>query len=214
MSNGYWTGVRLCDLLERAGVKPGSKSVVFYSADNFADSIPLESALEPETIIAYALNGELLPQSHGAPARLVVPDRYGYKNVKWIERIEVVPEEYRGRWQELGWSPTAIVKTMSRIDTVQRQGDQLLVAGVAFAGDRSLSRVQVRADEGEWVDAALHIPAITTRTWVQWRAYLPARGARQVTARAWDGTGAAQMVDRLPSFPDGASGLHTVAVES
>jgi DMSO/TMAO reductase YedYZ molybdopterin-dependent catalytic subunit len=74
--------VRLKDLLERARLSPGVKDIALFAADGYSDSIPLEKALEPTTLVAYGMNDELLPDSNGAPARLIVPGIYGMKNVK------------------------------------------------------------------------------------------------------------------------------------
>ena len=210
MSNGFWSGVRLRELLGMAQVKAGAQTVVFHARDAFADSIPIESAQMPETLIAYALNGELLNIAHGAPARLIVPDRYGFKNVKWVDAIEVLDVPYQGRWQTLGWSNDALVKTTARIDRLKRYGASWLVVGVAFAGARGISRVQVRADDGAWLDAQLHVPPLSPLTWLQWRVVADFSSAKQVSARAWDGSGRPQIETPASAFPDGASGLHVV----
>ncbi|MGB8644302.1 MAG: molybdopterin-dependent oxidoreductase [Anaerolineae bacterium] len=213
LSNTCWSGVRLANLLARAGVEPGAQSVVCYARDAFADSIPFDLAQHPETLIAYAMNGVLLTPIHGAPARLVVPGLYGFKNVKWVERIEVLDRPYRGRWQELGWSEEAIVKTTSRIDTIQRTGNQLTIAGVAFAGVRGIRSVEVRLDDGEWLTAQLHTPPLSSLAWVQWCIAPQVATTRKIAVRAWDGANQLQLADRSEPYPNGASGWHTVEGE-
>src|SRR5438034_4065832 len=94
MSNALWEGVRLKDLLERAEVKTGAVKVVFYAVDDYSDSIHLDKALEPTTLLAVRMNGATLPQSHGFPARMLVPGFYGMKHCKWVNRIEVVKDNY------------------------------------------------------------------------------------------------------------------------
>ena len=205
-------GRALRELLTRVQLKAGAQTVVFHARDAFSDSIPIETALLPETLIAYALNGELLNSAHGAPARLIVPGRYGFKHVKWIDAISILDTPYEGRWQQLGWSNEARVKTTARIDTFQRSNSGWLVAGVAFAGARGISRVQVRFDDGPWRDAQLHTPPLSPLTWVQWRAVTDVQPAHRVSARAWDGNGEPQIEAQAAAFPDGASGLHSIEV--
>ena len=73
--------------------------------------------VEPRTLVAYQLNGAPLDHRHGAPARLLIPGIYGMKNVKWVTRIELLDRDFRGYWQEKGWSDAAVIHTLSRIDT-------------------------------------------------------------------------------------------------
>src|SRR5438270_1175893 len=92
MSNALWEGVPLRHLLQRAGVKAGAIKVVLYAADDYSDSIHLDKALEPTTLLAVRMNGATLPQAHGFPARMLVPGIYGMKHCKWLNRIEVVKD--------------------------------------------------------------------------------------------------------------------------
>ena len=101
---GEWTGVPLKDILEMAGYRESAVSVVFYAADEYDSSITLEKALQEDTILAYKMNGVVLPKEHGYPLRLVVPDKVGYKWVKWIVKIELVDYEYTGFWESRGYS--------------------------------------------------------------------------------------------------------------
>src|SRR5690606_35898634 len=174
ISTGEWTGLPLRDLLTEAGLRPGVVDIVLHAADDYADSIPLVAALHPDTLLAYDLNGAPLPESHGYPLRLIVPGIFGMKNVKWITRIEAVDYDFQGYWQERGWSDIATVQTMSRIDVPASNrtlvaGQPTLIAGIAFAGDRGISRVEVSTDDGEtWVPATLDEP-LSPLTWVLWR---------------------------------------------
>jgi DMSO/TMAO reductase YedYZ molybdopterin-dependent catalytic subunit len=86
---GEWTGVPLKFILEEAGYSKDADSVVCYAADDFYSKISLEKALQEDTILAYRMNGVTLPKEHGYPLRLVVPDEFGNRWVKWIVRIEV-----------------------------------------------------------------------------------------------------------------------------
>jgi DMSO/TMAO reductase YedYZ molybdopterin-dependent catalytic subunit len=115
-SNGRWTGVPLRTVLERAGVRPEARHVVFFGADSgreevefrtqkfsvdqqFGRSLTREKALSPDPLLAYALNGEPLTRHQGSPLRLVVPGWYGVANVKWLAQIHVQEEDYLGKWQ-------------------------------------------------------------------------------------------------------------------
>jgi len=102
-----WKGVPLKEILEMAGVNESAYDVVFYAADNYSDSLTIEVASRDNILLAYQMNGETLPQEHGFPVRLVTPDHYGYKWVKWIVKIEVVNYDYIGFWEERGWNDQA-----------------------------------------------------------------------------------------------------------
>lgn len=101
---GEWTGVPLLSVLEKAGYSDETVSVVFHAADEYSSSIPLEKALLEDTILAYKMNGVTLPEEHGYPLRLVVPDKVGYKWVKWVVKIELVEYLYEGYWESRGYS--------------------------------------------------------------------------------------------------------------
>ncbi len=218
MSNALWEGVRLMDLLERAGVKPGASKVVFQAVDNYSDSIHLSKALEPTTLMAVYMNGVPLPQNHGFPARMLVPGIYGMKHCKWLTRIEVVNYDYRGYWQQRGWSDAAPIRMTARIDT-PLDGTNVAanrttyIAGVAFSGKRGISEVDVSADGGQtWQRATLKQP-LSALTWVVWELeWRPKPGNYLVTARAIDLESNVQSPIEEPPLPDGSSGYHTITV--
>lgn len=217
IGNAKWTGVRLEELLERAKLKPGVKDIALHAADGYSDSITLETALKPTTLLAYAMNDELLPMGHGAPARLVVPGIYGMKNVKWLTRIEPTDEDFKGFWERKGWSDIAIIKTMSRID-VPKFGKvdrgRIVIGGIAFAGDRGIDAVEWSADGGRtWKEASVK-PALSPSSWVLWAdEWNPLNSGRvQLQVRAIDSTGEVQIVEVTDSYPDGATGYHKVNV--
>jgi DMSO/TMAO reductase YedYZ molybdopterin-dependent catalytic subunit len=89
---GQWTGVPLSLVLDAAGILPTARFVVFYSYDDWIDSIDLLDALHPQTILAYGMNGRDLPLPHGAPVRLRVERQLGYKSMKYLKRIVVADE--------------------------------------------------------------------------------------------------------------------------
>ena len=214
-----WEGVSLWDLLVQAGIQPGVKDIVLHAADGYQESIPLEKAQDPEVLLAYRMNGAILPNNHGFPARLIVPNIYGMKNVKWLTRIEPVDHDFKGFWQQRGWSDEAIYKTMSRIDaprngaTVSAKVDrEVLIGGIAFAGNRGISKVEVRIDESDWIEAELG-KVLSQLSWVQWKITWepPVAAGYTIRVRATDGTGELQDETELEPAPNGASGWHTIS---
>jgi DMSO/TMAO reductase YedYZ molybdopterin-dependent catalytic subunit len=216
-----WTGVPLARVLERAGgAGRGAVRVVFHAVGGYSDSLPLAKALAPTTVVAYGMNDRSLPRAHGFPARIIAPGIYGMKNVKWLERIEVVDYDYRGYWQRSdGWDNIAEIKTASRIDVpaeLTSASDAGLVAGLAWAGDRGIRRVEVSLDGGaSWVPATLR-RELARAAWRQWRLPLPGgvQGRRTIEVRAVDGRGNLQTPVPAPPHPSGASGYHRVDVVS
>ncbi len=213
MSCAQFTGVPLRALLSAAGPLTPDAEVVMRSADGLADSIPLELALDPAVLVAYGMNGQYLDRRHGYPARMLIPGSYGFKSIKWVEHVELVDHTFKGSWQELGWTESAVVHTTARIDLARRTAGGTLVAGIAFAGKRGIRRVQVRAGSGPWIDAALDVPALSQFAWVQWRLVLPSRGHLTLEARAYDGTGVAQAQRDSDVYPAGATGYHRIVVD-
>jgi DMSO/TMAO reductase YedYZ molybdopterin-dependent catalytic subunit len=218
ISTAVWTGVPLRDLLARAGVKPGAFDVVFTSVDGYTDSISIAKAMEERTLVAYLMNGKTVPQDHGYPARMLVPNIYGMKNVKWIRSIEVVDFDYIGYWQGQGWSDSANINTNARIDTpgrnVKWSGGTITVAGIAFAGARGIAKVELSTDGGKsWGEAALET-AMGPLTWRRWRyAWTPSgTGEAKLVVRATDGSGNTETPIGRPPYPNGATGYDTLNV--
>jgi DMSO/TMAO reductase YedYZ molybdopterin-dependent catalytic subunit len=220
MSTGSFTGVRLLDLLAMAGPKAQGTWVAFRARDGYSESLPMSVVQgAPEILVAYDLDGAALPVGHGFPARMVIPGHYGMKGPKWLDGIELVSGESGGYWEQQGWDHNAVVKTTSRID-MPRDGDIVKLgtysmSGVAFAGTRGISKVEVSTDGGSsWSEARLATP-LSTLTWVLWTAdWTPAReGAYRLVVRAADGTGAVQDGHSSASYPSGAAGYHTVQVD-
>ncbi|HEX6972608.1 MAG TPA: molybdopterin-dependent oxidoreductase [Limnochordia bacterium] len=218
IGTALWEGIPLAELLRRAGLKEGVLDVRLEAYDGYADSIPLRKALDPATLVVWKMNDEPLPWDHGAPVRLIVPGIYGMKSVKWLTRITPVAHDFLGYWETRGWSDSAVVKTLSRID-VPSDGAvvgpaPIDVAGIAFGGDRGISKVEVSFDDGAtWRPAALTEP-LSPYTWVHWfYRWRPAKPGRySIAVRAYDGLGVMQTGSMVPPAPDGASGWHRIRV--
>jgi DMSO/TMAO reductase YedYZ molybdopterin-dependent catalytic subunit len=215
MSTAYFSGVPLRLILERAGMRPGALKIAFRAPDDHTDSLPVALAMQDEVLLAYGMNGSTLSYDHGYPLRLHVPGIYGFKNVKWLTQIEVTTENYQGHWQQRGWTDDATIHTTSRIDVIRPEDGKLLLAGIALAGTRGISQVEVRREgDPSWTPAELHTPPLSGITWIQWRAWLPfIPGEGRYQVRATDGTGAPQSEKYKLQFPDGAEGLHSVYVK-
>jgi hypothetical protein len=217
IGNAQWRGVRLKDVLGRAGLRPDVIDIVLRASDDYTDSIPLDRAMADGTLLVYEMNGAPLTPEHGSPVRLLVPGIYGMKNVKWIARIEAVDFDARGYWQRRGWDDRAEYKTMSRIDapdgTVKGETS---IAGIAFSGDRGVSKVEVSTDGGaSWEQAELK-PALSPISWVLWhKRWRPTRlGRNRLLVRATDGVGQTQTSQYAPPVPSGSSGYHELTIRS
>ncbi len=222
ISNARWRGVGLQTLLARAGVRAGARRVVVWGTGGYSDSITVEQAADPNVLIAVGMNQQPLPRTHGFPARLLTPGLYGIKNVKWVERVEVITaDEFAGYWQERGWSQAGTVKTAAKF-SVPETGAHVTVnqamrlVGVAFAGDRGISRVEVSTDKGQtWQPTTINDDPLREPTsWAVWsHEWTPMQaGAYVLAVRATDGSGVLQTAEASSVFPDGASGYHRIAV--
>jgi DMSO/TMAO reductase YedYZ molybdopterin-dependent catalytic subunit len=105
-----WEGVLVKDLLDEAGIDPKTKVVIFYAYDGYSTSLPLSFIVDNEILMAYKMNGLVLPPERGFPFQLVAESKYGYKWIKWITSIELSNNEnYRGYWESRGFSNDANV---------------------------------------------------------------------------------------------------------
>ncbi|MCJ7709542.1 MAG: molybdopterin-dependent oxidoreductase [Chloroflexi bacterium] len=222
IGNAKWTGVRLTDVLEMAGVQPGATQIVPRSVDGWTAGFPTAWITDPanprDALIAVRMNDQPLPALHGFPARLIVPGLFGYVSAtKWVKELELTTmEAFDAYWVPRGWAKEAPILTQSRIDTPRRssalQPGPVPVAGVAWAPDRGISRVEVSVDGGEWNEATL-ATAIGPQTWVQWQwAWQATSGDHTIAVRATDGNGEVQTADLSRPDPDGARGHHQVSV--
>ncbi len=212
-----WTGVSLRRVLAEAGVQPGAAYLRITSQDGFREIVELDLIESDERImLCYAWDNQPLTVEHGFPLRIYIPDRYGMKQPKWITRMEVVADYTEGYWVQRGWDELARVRTTSVVDTVaanalvEQDGGLLVpVGGIAYAGARGISRVEVRVDEGEWQAAQLRTPLSDT-TWVIWRYDWPFEaGEHTFAVRAFDGQGTEQDATVRDTYPAGATGIHS-----
>ncbi len=218
MSNAVWRGVPLATLLHAAGPLPAAAKVVLHGVDNYTDTFPLTKAMDPTTLVAFEMNGERLPDRHGFPARVVVPGYFGEKNVKWLTRIEVAGADAEGFYEKQGWGPNFLVPTRARIDSPNEWASLGLapvpMKGVAFAGDRGVSLVEVTTDGGQnWHEARIDYPG-TKLTWVLWSYdwQPPGAGEYHLSVRATDSAGVLQREEKERGQFSGTSGFHEVTV--
>ena len=232
-STALWKGVRLKDVLQKAQVKPGAKYIAVRCYDGYDVGIPLERGLLDGSILAYEMNLAPLTSEHGYPVRAIVPGLYGMMNPKWITEIELVDNVYEGYWARNGWTNVATEDTHSFIvipgqapvrDRFRNldveninivPGQKVPVAGIAFAGDRGIAKVEVSTDGGvTWKSASIKDP-LSKYTWVLWTAgFTPAtaQGNYRIVVRATDKTGKIQTAEVRPPFPDGATGYHMINI--
>jgi DMSO/TMAO reductase YedYZ molybdopterin-dependent catalytic subunit len=183
IGHAEWTGVPLSALLEECGLQPGTREVVFEGADrgteadhpqpmHFARSLPLEKALDPDTLLVHRMNGEPLRPNHGFPLRLFVPGWYGVASIKWLRRIEVVDHVFAGYYQTVKYTvqrrtgqgtqrevvgPMAVKSEIIRpaAGSVLGVGTNRLF-GVAWAGEEAVAGIDVSVDGGvTWSPAQL-----------------------------------------------------------
>ena len=193
IGNANWSGVRLADILNDAGIKPAGEEVVFFGADigselireteveqAFARSLPVADAMRDVNMLALEMNGENLPQFHGRPLRLLVPGYYGVANVKWLTQIHVQDRRYMGRFmgrdyvtlkrEMIGdqerWVENSVTKIQlkSSIVRVTRMGNQHKITGFVLNDGTPLRNVEIKIDNGPWQVANLD-PRATQYSW-------------------------------------------------
>jgi DMSO/TMAO reductase YedYZ molybdopterin-dependent catalytic subunit len=221
IGNARWLGARLADVLREAGIRREADMLLSVSQDGFTCGTPVDVVMDGrDALLAVAMNGEVLPADHGFPVRQVVPGLYGYVSAtKWVTEIRVTRfDQEVAYWTPRGWSAKGPIKTESRID-VPGDGDSITagrttIAGVAWAQHKGIDAVEVQVDGGEWRQAKLAaVPG--PDTWRQWSIDEDlARGHHTISVRATDATGYTQTPEEAPPAPDGASGYHSISVES
>src|SRR6266566_2605219 len=222
ISNAVWKGLPLRDLLDQATPLSNAARVRFYGVDNYTDTIPLEKALDPTTLLAYEMNGVSLPHRHGYPLRAIVPGYFGEKHVKWLTRIELTTANAKGFYEAQGWGPDFIAPTRSRIDvpdyesrfSISELQQPIEVKGIAYGGDRGISRVELSFDDGAtWRDADIYYTGghLAWSLWrVQWTPDVP--GDYALVVRVTDGKGDVQESEPDRGWFSGVTGFHKIIV--
>ena len=213
-----WTGVSLQRLLPDLRLNPGATHLKMRSADQFFEVVSLDAIKgDPRIMLTYAWDGVPLPREHGFPLRIYIPDIHGMKQPKWIESIEATDHWEPGYWVERGWNNVAEMHATSVIDTVAVDMTMIdtdhrklvPIGGIAHAGARGISKVEVQVDSGPWERAELRAP-LSELTWVIWRYDWPYQSGRHTFAvRCYEGNGTPQTATPSPPEPNGATGLDT-----
>jgi DMSO/TMAO reductase YedYZ molybdopterin-dependent catalytic subunit len=207
-----WTGVRLRDLLDQAGLTPGAHEVMPESLDEIRARrpLPLAKAMAGDTVVALAMNGEILPADHGFPARVVVSGWLGAASIKWLARIEVAEQHLQVPWNtedyvligpgfpESGRAHGPAITTVPPAALVELpwparlRPEPRIIRGRAFAGENAVASVEYRIDDGPWHAAELG-PARTPGVWVRWQfAWTPRPGDHSLRVRVTDERGTPQ----------------------
>ncbi|WP_211881000.1 sulfite oxidase [Pseudarthrobacter albicanus] len=220
VSTAEWTGVPLMEVLDRAGVRPSGREVLFRGADGgtvaghsgpvcFERSLRLDQCRDADLLLAYAMNGEPLPLQHGYPLRLVVPDWYAVASVKWLTGIELLDRPFRGHYQhdkywyewERDGEPVREPATLQRVRALitepapehQTPRGDVAIRGVAWSGAAAIDRVEVSVGGGGWQQARL-VGERRRHSWQPWELIISVLepGMLTVQARATDLAGRTQ----------------------
>ena len=220
VGNGRWTGVRLRDVLQKAGIQTAAREILFNGADaplgrmpDFQRSIPTAKALDPDTLLAFEMNGQTLPVQHGFPLRVIAPGWASDSWVKWLEHIEVLDHEFDGFWMKSAYrhplgpvapgtavnpadmTPVTDLKVKSVIATpvARAQPGTVRVQGTAWSNSSPVAKVEVSTDAGKtWERARLEGPA-TQYGWRLWRFdWRAAEGEYKLMSRATNKAGQSQ----------------------
>ena len=222
ISNAIWKGFPLRNLIEASSPVSRAGRVHFHGVDNYSDTIPWETAMDPTTLLAYEMNGVPLPHRHGYPLRAIVPGYFGEKHVKWLTRVEITGSDATGFYETQGWGPDFIAPTRSRIDlpydqslfSLAKQAGPIEVKGIAYGGDRGVSRVELSFDDGgTWSDAAIYYGG-GDLAWSLWNTNWMPNGPGDYTlvVRATDGEGEVQEWEPDRSPFSGITGFHKITV--
>jgi len=213
-----WTGVSLQQLLPSLRLQAGATHLKIHAADEFYEIVSLETIRSDERVmLTYAWDGVPLLPEHGFPLRIYIPDLYGMKQPKWIESIEVTDHWEPGFWVIRGWDKVARMTATSVIDTVavdmtiiNADRRRLVpIGGIAHAGARGISKVELQVDDGPWQEAALRTP-LSRLTWSVMSGLSSfQQGKHTFTVRCYEGSGTPQISTPSPVEPSGATGLYS-----
>lgn len=215
IGNILWTGVPFRALLERVGVQAGARWVTWRAADGYVESLPLRDVYDSDVLLVYAANGAPLERKHGFPLRVLIPDRLGMKQPKWLTQIELSATEVIGYWAERDWTRTGYLETFSRIDEprgVVTAGVTQTIRGVAFDGNKPITRVEISLDgQRTWLEARLE-KRRSGHAWTLWSLpWTPSVGPQRLTVRAY-ADGVMQTQTQRESLPEAATGWHSLDV--
>ncbi|KAB2333083.1 sulfite oxidase [Cytobacillus depressus] len=218
INQGFWKGVPLRTLLERAGLREGAKEVVIEGYDygktpdsdqvyTYARSLPIEKALHPDTLIAFEYNQQPIPFKHGFPLRLVVPQWYGMASVKWIKQITIINSHFSGPFQSIDYvyypnkennEGAFPVTTINVNSTIQQPRDMdilnrgnHIIKGIAWTGEGYITKVEISTDNGQtWTNAKMDNRDSGQYGWVLWSYEWAAgkSGEYVILSRATDST--------------------------
>jgi hypothetical protein len=206
IGNALWTGLPLIDVLDALGVDVPASAVGLRLAgmDEYDAGVPIEDLTRADGPIwlVWEMNGERLTPSHGAPARLLVPGKYGMKNLKWLREIAFVDTPHVSWWSTRGgWSEEAPYRPNTMI-AVPREGSEIaagesvLFLGTAYAGRDPVERVEISVDGGGWVDADLDYATGEPDIWVLWSfTWTAVQGDHTLQARCTTASGAQSVLD-------------------
>lgn len=220
LGNATWLGVPMYELLAEAGVQDGADAVKSTSADDFTVGTPLSALTDKKrgALVAVGMNGAPLPLEHGFPVRMVTPGLYGYVSAtKWLVDLEVTRfSDFKAYWTTRGYDAKAPIKTSSRIDVPKSfarvKAGKVPVAGLAWAQDRGIEKVEVRVDGGPWQETELAVED-TVNSWRQWVYQWEAdSGNHTIEVQATDKTGYTQTAQQASIAPNGSTGLDSVNV--
>ncbi|HYP43889.1 MAG TPA: molybdopterin-dependent oxidoreductase [Propionibacteriaceae bacterium] len=218
VGNAKWLGVPFSEIIKRVGVQAGVEQVYSYSEDGgYTCSTPYQAVSDGrDAMIVVGMNGAPLPDSHGYPARMLVPGLFGFVSAtKWLKRIEFTTYAARSAyWTDREWATDAPILTQSRIDLPASLGtlpkNKPVIAGVAWAQHRGIDKVEIRIDGGEWRETKLAADA-GVDLWRQWSyVYDGPAGRHSAQVRATDLSGETQPEKRTKVFPSGARGWHEI----
>lgn len=213
-----WLGVPFTEIIKRVGVHDDVDQVFSHSLDQgYTCSTPYQAVSDGrDAMIVVGMNGEVLPDKNGFPARMLVPGLFGFVSAtKWLERIEFTRYDLStAYWTEREWATDAPILTQSRIDVPRSlksiTRDQPILAGVAWAQQRGVAKVEIRIDGGPWQSAKLADEA-GIDLWRQWSfVHDGPPGRHTAEVRATDQSGHTQPEKRTKVFPSGAQGWHQI----
>ena len=231
IGNAKWGGTALADLLKEAGIQEKAIEVVFYGTDegeetvreikmkqNFARSLSLQDAMNPNNLLCYEMNNAVLPQPNGFPLRLIAPGWYGIANVKWLKRIEVRATRLMNRFMardyvtirkeahdgETVWTETSVGRTLLKSAPVRvvRKNSKVTIQGAAWGAP--IKQVEVKIDNGNWQLAKLDATQKNDFAWKFWTLDWPnpKAGEHSITSRVTDTVGNIQPAMTDPLIAD------------